>query len=165
MRGVVMYAPGDVRVEDRPDPRILQPTDAIIRLAGTCICGSDLWPYRGIEAVEGPSPMGHEYAGIVEEVGSAVTAVRPGQFVVGSFFASDNTCQICRAGYQSSCVHREPIGAEGAQAELLRVPLADGTLVATPDVPPDELVPSFLGSLRCPRHRLVRRRRRRSRPR
>jgi len=146
MRGVVMYAPGDVRVEDRPDPRILQPTDAIIRLAGTCICGSDLWPYRGIEAVEGPSPMGHEYAGIVEEVGSAVTAVRPGQFVVGSFFASDNTCQICRAGYQSSCVHREPIGAEGAQAELLRVPLADGTLVATPDVPPDELVPSFLAA-------------------
>jgi threonine dehydrogenase-like Zn-dependent dehydrogenase len=146
MRGVVMYAPGDVRVEDRPDPRILQPTDAIIRLAGTCICGSDLWPYRGIEAVEGPSPMGHEYAGIVEEVGSAVTAVRPGQFVVGSFFASDNTCQICRAGYQSSCVHREPIGAEGAQAELLRIPLADGTLVATPDVPPDELVPSFLAA-------------------
>jgi threonine dehydrogenase-like Zn-dependent dehydrogenase len=146
MRGVVMYAPGDVRVEDRPDPRILQPTDAIIRLAGTCICGSDLWPYRGIEAVEGPSPMGHEYAGIVEEVGSAVTAVRPGQFVVGSFFASDNTCQICRAGYQSSCLHREPIGAEGAQAELLRVPLADGTLVATPDVPPDELVPSFLAA-------------------
>jgi len=146
MRGVVMYAPGDVRVEDRPDPRILQPTDAIIRLAGTCICGSDLWPYRGIEAVEGPSPMGHEYAGIVEEVGSAVTAVRPGQFVVGSFFASDNTCQICRAGYQSSCVHREPIGAEGAQAELLRVPLADGTLVATPEVPPDELVPSFLAA-------------------
>ena len=146
MRGVVMYAPGDVRVEDRPDPRILQPTDAIIRLSGTCICGSDLWPYRGIEAVEGPSPMGHEYAGIVEEVGSAVTAVRPGQFVVGSFFASDNTCQICRAGYQSSCVHREPIGAEGAQAELLRVPLADGTLVATPDVPPDELVPSFLAA-------------------
>jgi len=146
MRGVVMYAPGDVRVEERTDPRILQPTDAIIRLSGTCICGSDLWPYRGIEAVEGPSPMGHEYAGIVEEVGSAVTAVRPGQFVVGSFFASDNTCQICRAGYQSSCVHREPIGAEGAQAELLRVPLADGTLVATPDVPPDELVPSFLAA-------------------
>jgi threonine dehydrogenase-like Zn-dependent dehydrogenase len=146
MRGVVMYAPGDVRVEERTDPRILQPTDAIIRLSGTCICGSDLWPYRGIEAVEGPSPMGHEYAGIVEAVGSAVTTVRPGQFVVGSFFASDNTCQICRAGYQSSCIHREPVGAEGAQAELLRVPLADGTLVATPEVPPDELVPSFLAA-------------------
>jgi threonine dehydrogenase-like Zn-dependent dehydrogenase len=146
MRGVVMYAPGDVRVEERSDPRILQPTDAIIRLSGTCICGSDLWPYQGIEAVEGPSPTGHEYAGIVEEVGSAVTTVRPGQFVVGSFFASDNTCQICRAGYQSSCIHREPVGAEGAQAELLRVPLADGTLVATPEVPQDELVPSFLAA-------------------
>jgi threonine dehydrogenase-like Zn-dependent dehydrogenase len=146
MRGVVMYAPGDVRVDERPDPRILQPTDAIIRLSGTCICGSDLWPYRGIEAVEGPSPMGHEYAGIIEEVGSAVTTVQPGQFVVGSFFASDNTCDICRAGYHSSCIHREPVGAEGAQAELLRVPLADGTLVATPEVPPDELLPSFLAA-------------------
>jgi threonine dehydrogenase-like Zn-dependent dehydrogenase len=141
-----MYAPGDVRVDERPDPRILQPTDAIIRLSGTCICGSDLWPYRGIEAVAGPSPMGHEYAGIIEEVGSAVTTVKPGQFVVGSFFASDNTCDICRAGYQSSCIHREPVGAEGAQAELLRVPLADGTLVATPEVPPDELLPSFLAA-------------------
>jgi threonine dehydrogenase-like Zn-dependent dehydrogenase len=141
-----MYAPGDVRVDERPDPRLLQPTDAIIRLSGTCICGSDLWPYRGIEAVEGPSPMGHEYAGIIEEVGSAVTTVQPGQFVVGSFFASDNTCDICRAGYQSSCIHREPVGAEGAQAELLRVPLADGTLVATPEVPPDELLPSFLAA-------------------
>jgi threonine dehydrogenase-like Zn-dependent dehydrogenase len=141
-----MYAPGDVRVDERPDPRLLQPTDAIIRLSGTCICGSDLWPYRGIEAVEGPSPMGHEYAGIIEEVGSAVTTVQPGQFVVGSFFASDNTCDICRAGYHSSCIHREPVGAEGAQAELLRVPLADGTLVATPEVPPDELLPSFLAA-------------------
>jgi threonine dehydrogenase-like Zn-dependent dehydrogenase len=146
MRGAVMYAPGDVRFDERPDPRLLQPTDAIIRLSGTCICGSDLWPYRGIEAVEGPSPMGHEYAGIIEEVGSAVTTVQPGQFVVGSFFASDNTCDICRAGYHSSCIHREPVGAEGAQAELLRVPLADGTLVATPEVPPDELLPSFLAA-------------------
>ena len=146
MRGAVMYAPGDVRVDERPDPQLLQPTDAIIRLSGTCICGSDLWPYRGIEAIEGPSPMGHEYAGIIEEVGSAVTTVKPGQFVVGSFFASDNTCDICRAGYHSSCIHREPVGAEGAQAELLRVPLADGTLVATPEVPPDELLPSFLAA-------------------
>jgi threonine dehydrogenase-like Zn-dependent dehydrogenase len=138
-----MYAPGDVRVDERPDPRILQPTDAIIRLSGTCICGSDLWPYRGIEAVEGPSPMGHEYAGIVEEVGSAVSTVKPGQFVVGSFFASDNTCDICRAGYQSSCIHREPVGA-GAQAELLRCrwPTAP---CRHPDVPHD-LVPSFLAA-------------------
>jgi threonine dehydrogenase-like Zn-dependent dehydrogenase len=146
MRGAVLYAPGDVRVEDREDPRILHPTDAVIRLSATCVCGSDLWPYRGIEPVNRPSPMGHEYAGVVEEVGSAVTGIRPGQFVVGSFFASDNTCEICRAGYQTSCVHREPVGALGAQAELLRVPLADGTLVATPDVPPDDLVPSFLAA-------------------
>jgi threonine dehydrogenase-like Zn-dependent dehydrogenase len=146
MRGAVMYAPGDVRVEEREDPRIVEPTDAIIRLSATCVCGSDLWPYRGIEAVDGPSPMGHEYAGIVEEVGREVTTIRPGQFVVGSFFASDNTCEICQAGYQSSCVHREGVGDEGAQAELLRVPLADGTLVATPDVPADDLVPSFLAA-------------------
>jgi threonine dehydrogenase-like Zn-dependent dehydrogenase len=146
MRGAVLYAPGDVRVEQRSDPQILKPTDAILRLSATCICGSDLWPYRGIEAVARPAPIGHEYVGIVEEVGGAVTSVRPGQFVVGSFFASDNTCENCRAGYQSSCVHREGVGAEGAQAELLRVPLADGTLVATPEVPAADLVPSFLAA-------------------
>ena len=146
MRGTVLHAPGDIRVEDRPDPKVIEPTDAIIRLSATCICGSDLWPYRGIEAVDGPAPMGHEYCGIVEEVGSDVTTVRPGQFVVGSFFASDNTCEICRAGYQSSCVHREPVGAIGTQAEYARIPLADGTLVATPEVPADDLVPHFLAA-------------------
>jgi threonine dehydrogenase-like Zn-dependent dehydrogenase len=146
MRGAVLYAPGDVRVEERQDPRILTPTDAIIRLSATCICGSDLWPYRGLEAVDGPAPMGHEYAGIVQEVGSQVRNIRPGQFVVGSFFASDNTCEICQAGYQTSCIHREPIGAGGAQAQSLRVPLADGTLVATPDLPPDDLIPSLLAA-------------------
>jgi threonine dehydrogenase-like Zn-dependent dehydrogenase len=146
MRGAVLYAPGDIRVEERPDPRVEKPTDAVIRLAATCVCGSDLWPYRGIEAVHGPAPMGHEYAGVVEEVGSDVRTVQPGQFVVGSFFASDNTCEVCRAGYQSSCLHREPVGALGAQAERLRVPLADGTLVATPNIPADELVPSLLAA-------------------
>ncbi|WP_371409217.1 zinc-dependent alcohol dehydrogenase family protein [Micromonospora zamorensis] len=146
MRGVVMHAPGDVRVETREDPRILLPTDAIIRVSATCVCGSDLWPYRGVEPVKGPSPMGHEYVGIVEEVGGEVRTIRPGEFVVGSFFASDNTCPICRAGYQSSCVHREPVGGLGAQAEYLRVPLADGTLVATPDVPSDDLIPGFLAA-------------------
>ncbi len=146
MRGVVMHAPGDIRVEQREDPRIIHPTDAVIRLSATCVCGSDLWPYRGIESVNGPSPMGHEYAGVVEEVGGEVTSLRPGQFVIGSFFASDNTCEICRAGYQSSCVHREPVGALGAQAERLRVPLADGTLVATPAVPDEDLVPGFLAA-------------------
>jgi threonine dehydrogenase-like Zn-dependent dehydrogenase len=144
MRGVVMYAPGDVRVEERPDPQIVRPTDAIIRLPATCICGSDLWPYRGFDEVRGPTPMGHEYVGIVEEVGAEVATTKPGQFVVGSFFASDNTCEICRSGYQSSCVNRVGIGSEGAQAERMRVPLADGTLVATPDLPPDELIPDFL---------------------
>ena len=98
MRGAVLHAPGDVRVENRDDPRIEQPTDAVIRLSATCVCGSDLWPYRGIQKLDGPMVMGHEYVGVVEEVGSEVTGVRPGQFVVGSFWASDNTCEICRAG-------------------------------------------------------------------
>ncbi|MEU4562698.1 zinc-dependent alcohol dehydrogenase family protein [Actinoplanes sp. NPDC023936] len=146
MRGAVLHAPGDVRVENRDDPRIEAPTDAIIKLSATCVCGSDLWPYRGIQQVDGPSPMGHEYVGVVEEVGSAVTSVRAGQFVVGSFWASDNTCEICRAGYQSGCVHRVPMGALGSQAEYLRVPLADGTLVATPSVPEKELIPSYLAA-------------------
>ena len=98
MRGAILYAPRDIRVDQRADPEIEQPTDAIIRLAATCVCGSDLWPYRGIEAIDGPAPMGHEYVGVVEETGSDVRTIKPGQFVVGSFFASDNTCPICRAG-------------------------------------------------------------------
>ncbi|MGY1763489.1 zinc-dependent alcohol dehydrogenase family protein [Geodermatophilus sp. SYSU D00779] len=146
MRGAVLHAPGDVRVEERPDPRIEQPTDAVIRLAATCVCGSDLWPYRGIEAVDGPAPMGHEYVGVVEEVGSEVTTIEPGQFVVGSFFASDNTCEICRAGYQTHCVNRQPGAPTGAQAQYARIPLADGTLVATPDLPSDDLVPGLLAA-------------------
>jgi len=144
MRGTVLYAPRDIRVEDRPDPKIEKATDAVIRLAATCICGSDLWPYRGIEDVDGPTPMGHEYAGIVEEVGSDVHTIKPGQFVIGSFFASDNTCEICRAGYQTSCIHREPAAPTGAQAQYARIALADGTLVATPGMPADDLIPSLL---------------------
>ncbi|MFE0593258.1 zinc-dependent alcohol dehydrogenase family protein [Micromonospora echinospora] len=146
MRGAVLHAPGDVRVENRDDPRIEQPTDAIIRLSATCVCGSDLWPYRGIQKLAGPTAMGHEYVGVVEEIGSEVTAVRPGQFVVGSFWASDNTCEICRAGYQSACVNRVVMGDLGSQAEYLRVPLADGTLVATPEVPSADLIPSYLAA-------------------
>src|SRR3954466_11361336 len=146
MRGALLYAPGDIRVEQRDDPKIEHPTDAIIRLSATCVCGSDLWPYRGVEHVDGPAPMGHGYVGIVEEVGTDVRNIKPGQFVIGSFFASDNTCEICRSGYQSSCIHREFVGAIGTQAQYARIPLADGTLVATPDVPPDELVPSFLAA-------------------
>jgi threonine dehydrogenase-like Zn-dependent dehydrogenase len=141
-----MYGPGDVRVEQRDEPRIAEPTDAIIRVSAACVCGSDLWPYRGVEDLLWPAPMGHEYAGIVEEVGAGVETIRPGQFVVGSFWATDNTCEICRAGYQSACVDRVPMGALGAQADLLRVPLADGTLVATPDIPADDLVPSLLAA-------------------
>jgi threonine dehydrogenase-like Zn-dependent dehydrogenase len=142
MQGAVLYGPRDVRFEEREVPKITKPTDAIIRLSATCICGSDLWPYRGIQLIAEPTPMGHEYCGIVEEVGSAVKSIRPSQFVIGSFFASENTCPTCRTGYQSSCQHRELVG--GAQAPLLRVPLADGTLIATIDTPSEELIPSLL---------------------
>ena len=142
MRGTMLYGPRDVRFEERPDPTILEPTDAIIRISAACVCGSDLWPYRGIDAPGQPTPMGHEYCGMVEEVGSAVRNIKPGQFVVGSFFASDNTCPNCQFGYQSSCMHREGVG--GAQSPVLRVPLADGTLVATPSVPSNDVIPSLL---------------------
>jgi threonine dehydrogenase-like Zn-dependent dehydrogenase len=143
MRGVVMHGPRDVRVQEREDPRIVEPTDAVIRVEAACVCGSDLWPYRGVDESH-DQPMGHEYVGVVEQVGDAVRNVKPGDFVVGSFFASDNTCEICRAGYQSRCVRAEPIGALGTQAEYARIPLADGTLVATPGVPDADLVPSLL---------------------
>jgi threonine dehydrogenase-like Zn-dependent dehydrogenase len=144
MKGTILYGANDVRFEERAEPTILQPTDAIVRLAATCVCGSDLWPFRGISKYDAPTPMGHEYCGIVEAVGSAVKTIKPGQFVIGSFFASDNTCAHCHAGYQSSCLHREFVG--GAQAPLLRVPMADGTLVATPGIPADEMLPSLLAT-------------------
>src|SRR3954471_1997319 len=144
MQATMIYGPRDIRFEDRPEPTIMQPTDAILRLSATCICGSDLWPYRGIAETAKPTPMGHEYCGIVEEVGREVRNIRPGQFVVGSFATSDNTCVICRDGYQSSCVQREFMS--GAQAPFLRVPVADGTLVATNDLPPQDLVPSLLAT-------------------
>jgi len=140
----MLYGSRDIRFEDRPEPKIIKPTDAILRLSATCICGSDLWPYRGIAEVTQPTPMGHEYCGIVEEVGKEVKNIKPGQFVVGSFATSDNTCVICREGYQSSCRQREFMSS--AQAPLLRVPLADGTLVATHDLPPKELIPSLLAT-------------------
>ena len=142
MRGAVLYGPRDVRFDEREVPKIMNPTDAIVRISATCVCGSDLWPYRGIQPIAQPTPMGHEYCGIVEEVGSAVKSIKAGQFVIGSFFASDNTCPNCHVGYQSSCQNREFVST--AQAPVLRVPLADGTLVATPDVPSDGLVPSLL---------------------
>src|SRR5437773_2022160 len=142
MRGAVLYGPRDVRFEEREVPKIINPTEAVIRISSACVCGSDLWPYRGIQPIAQPTPMGHEYCGIVEEVGSAVTSIKPGQFVIGSFFASDNTCPNCQVGYQSSCQHAEFIST--AQASALRVPLADGTLVATPAVPSDDLISSLL---------------------
>ncbi|BEP13911.1 zinc-dependent alcohol dehydrogenase family protein [Acidothermaceae bacterium B102] len=147
MLGAVLHAAGDVRLEQRDDPRILKPTDAIIRISATCVCGSDLWDFRGINTASGgPTPIGHEYCGIVEELGTEVTTLRIGQFVVGSFMASDGTCPHCQAGWQSSCAHGEFVGANGAQAEFLRVPLADGTLVATPEVPDESLIPSLLAA-------------------
>jgi threonine dehydrogenase-like Zn-dependent dehydrogenase len=141
MRGAVLYGPRDIRFEERDAPKIIQSTDAIVELSATSVCGSDLWPYRGIQAVSEPTPMGHEYCGIVVDAGRGVTKIKPGQFVIGSFFASDNTCPNCQFGYQSSCQHGEFVG--GAQAPLMRIPLADGTLVATTDVPTKDLIPSF----------------------
>ncbi|WP_262849568.1 zinc-dependent alcohol dehydrogenase family protein [Mumia quercus] len=147
MRGVMMYGAGDVRTEEREDPTIVAPTDAVIRVTATCICGSDLWPYRGLESLAAtPAPMGHEYVGVVEEVGPDVRGVDVGAFVVGSFVASDNTCEICRAGYQSRCVHQVMMGAIGTQAERARIPWADGTLVASAGPPSADLVPSLLAA-------------------
>jgi threonine dehydrogenase-like Zn-dependent dehydrogenase len=142
MQATVLYGARDIRFEEVAAPKILESTDAIISLPVTCICGSDLWPYRGISAFPAATPMGHEYCGFVEEVGRDVTSIKPGQFVIGSFFASDNTCPHCHYGYQTSCEHATPVG--GAQAPRLRVPLADGTLVATRDVPDSDHIPSLL---------------------
>lgn len=144
MQGAVLFGARDVRFVALEDPKIIEPTDAILRISAACVCGSDLWPYRGIAPFDEPTPMGHEYCGIVEEVGNAVRNIKKGQFVVGSFFASDNTCPICESGYHSRCVDNRPIG--GAQAPFLRVPLADGTLVATPGLPSDDLIPSLLSA-------------------
>lgn len=142
MKATMLYGRGDVRFEDRPEPEILKPTDAIIKLAATCVCGSDLWPYRGYSDIQDPQAMGHEYCGTVVAVGDAVTSVTPGQFVVGSFVLSDNTCPHCQFGFQSSCEQGEFMS--GAQAPLARVPLAYGTLVALDEEPPEDLIPSLL---------------------
>ena len=146
MRGVVMHAPGDVRVEEREDPQIEEPTDAVIRIAAACVCGSDLWPYRGADTPD-RQLMGHEYVGVVEQIGAEVTTVEPGDWVVGSFVISDNTCEICAAGYQSRCINAVFVDGEiGTQAEYARIPHADGTLVATPGPPDPELIPSLLAA-------------------
>ncbi|HEV7147726.1 MAG TPA: zinc-dependent alcohol dehydrogenase family protein [Pedococcus sp.] len=152
MKATILTAPRDVRLQDVPDPKIVQPTDALVRVTAACVCGSDLWPYRGINEVSEPTRIGHEFVGIVEEVGDEVRSLRAGDFVVAPFMYSDNTCPHCQVGMQSRCDHggfwggpdRDGVMADGGQGEFVRVPLADGTLVSTREVPDESLVPSLL---------------------
>jgi len=149
MRATVMYGAGDVRVEQVPDSTIKLPTDALVRVAGSAICGSDLWPYASRSPQDAPARVGHEFVGIVEDTGRDVTTVKKGDLVVAPFAISDGTCQFCREGLQTSCAHPEAgfwdmIPDEGGQAEAVRVPLADGTLVRLPVAPDSALVPSLL---------------------
>jgi threonine dehydrogenase-like Zn-dependent dehydrogenase len=146
MRATLLYGPGDVRVETVPDPRILQPTDAILRVTHACICGSDLWPYKSMERSETGRRMGHEFIGIVEDTGSDVRTVKRGDLVVAPFAWSDGTCIFCRAGLQTSCLHGGFWGGEldGGQGEAVRVPQADGTLFVLPVGRDDALMPSLL---------------------
>src|SRR5919199_31170 len=147
MRATVMHAAGDVRVENVPDARIVEPTDAVVRVTHACICGSDLWPYNDMDPSETGRPMGHEAIGVVDSVGADVRTVKTGDTVVMPFAFSDGTCEFCRAGLQTSCLHGGffgPTDELGAQAEAVRVPLADGTLVAVPDGTDDALMPSVL---------------------
>jgi threonine dehydrogenase-like Zn-dependent dehydrogenase len=152
MKATTLHAPGDIRVDEVPDPTLVASTDAIVRITAACVCGSDLWPYRGINDVDEPMRIGHEFVGIVEEVGAEVGTIKVGDFVVAPFMYSDNTCPHCRAGVQSACrtggfwgtPDRDGAPVDGGQGEYARVPLADGTLVATPEVPDDTQVPSLL---------------------
>jgi threonine dehydrogenase-like Zn-dependent dehydrogenase len=149
MRATLMYGPGDVRIENVPDSRIENPTDALVRITASCICGSDLHPYHSMDAAAGPARMGHEFIGVVEEVGSDVVTVKKGDLVVSPFAISDNVCEICKENLQTSCLHHEAgfwdgIPDEGGQAEAVRVPLADGTLVTMPVAADSALVPSLL---------------------
>jgi threonine dehydrogenase-like Zn-dependent dehydrogenase len=152
MRATLIYGPRDIRVEDVPDPAILRPSDAVVRVVAACVCGSDLWPYRGITRTDAPRRIGHEFIGVVEDVGADVRTVRRGDFVVAPFAISDNTCPHCRNGVHTSCAHgawwgqkdEHGLPIDGGQGEAVRVPLADGTLVATPDQPDRSLVPSLL---------------------
>jgi threonine dehydrogenase-like Zn-dependent dehydrogenase len=152
MHATMFYGPEDVRWEHRPDPKIELPTDAVVRVVAACVCGSDLWGFRGYRPAGEPRPIGHEFVGIVEEIGGAVTTLTPGDFVIAPFVISDNTCVNCRNGVQTSCLHGQGWGAldpdgrqiDGGQGEYVRVPLADGTLVATPGRPDDALIPGLL---------------------
>jgi threonine dehydrogenase-like Zn-dependent dehydrogenase len=142
-----MYGAGDVRVETVPDARLVEPTDALLTITSACICGSDLWPYKSMEPSETGRRMGHEFIGRVEAVGADVRTVKPGDLVVAPFAWSDGTCEFCRAGLQTSCVHGGWWGGtdlDGGQGEAVRVPLADGTLVRLPVGPDDALMPSLL---------------------
>jgi hypothetical protein len=152
MQAAMWYAPGDIRWERRPDPRIELPTDAVIRVVAACVCGSDLWTWRGLRPPAGPHPIGHEMVGVVEEAGSGVTTVREGDFVVSPFSISDGTCVHCRQGITTSCVQAQWFGGtdpdgrtlDGAQGHYVRVPLADGTLYPTPELPDTALIPALL---------------------
>jgi len=147
MRATVMYGAHDVRVETVPDARLVEPTDALVRVTRACICGSDLWPYNSMPASETGNRMGHEFVGLVEAVGSDVHTVKKGDLVVAPFAWSDGTCEFCQQGLQTSCLHGGWWGGtklDGGQGEALRVPLADGTLVVLPVGPDDELMPSLL---------------------
>ena len=147
MRATFMYGAGDVRVIDVPDPKIQQPTDAIVRVVRSCICGSDLHPYHSMPVTPQGSSMGHEFIGVVEDVGSAVSTVKTGDLVIAPFAWSDGTCEFCQEGLQTSCRHGgfwNSNGVGGGQAEAVRVPLADGTLVAAPVAEDSPLIPSLL---------------------
>lgn len=149
MRAALMYQAGDVRIEDVPDSRIKYPTDALVRITASCICGSDLHPYHQMTTENGPARMGHEFIGVIEEIGSEVTTLKKGDLVVSPFAVSDNVCEFCRENLQTSCTHAhaafwDGIADEGGQAEAIRVPLADGTLVKLPVAPDSALIPSLL---------------------
>ena len=152
MRATVLHATRDIRLDDVDDPKLMEDGDAVVRVVAACICGSDLWPYRGLPEVDGPGRIGHEFVGIVEATGSAVQTVEPGDFVIAPFAFSDNTCELCRRGIHTSCVNggywgyedRQGHFADGGQGERVRVPLADGTLVKTPSEPSEQLIPHLL---------------------
>jgi threonine dehydrogenase-like Zn-dependent dehydrogenase len=147
MKATVMFAAGDVRIQDVPDPSIVDPTDAIVRVTSACVCGSDLWPYADMEASEHGQSMGHEAMGVIEDVGSAVTTLKRGDLVIMPFAYSDGTCEFCQEGLNTACVHVGFFGNNGfngAQAEALRVPFADGTLYKLGVGEDDALMPSLL---------------------
>jgi len=147
MRATVMFEAGDVRIENVPDPRIIEPTDAVVTVTRACICGSDLWPYNKMEHIDSGRIMGHEAIGVVEAVGNEVRKIKVGDFVIMPFAFSDGTCEFCHEGLQTSCLHGGFFGTTevaGAQAEAVRVPLADGTLFVLPVEQDEALMPSLL---------------------